>query len=523
MAESLPAPFAIDSEDEKSYLARKQWRYPDDARSKWLPHGAQERVDAHPWATCALAKNPRFPGYVPPEALFCWTEPDFSAYVSSGGFVKPQLKCQYYIAPDSPQDMADILDDHLHEMNWTCSVDDRVGREETTTAKTDYHGMPMVQFAKQPDGSSTMVKPSDKKAPIFIWEGSRPLVDRGPTLKNGGLANRIAGTDMFTKLGMLELVRERCIDRDIPVDFPPSWFPMTFGLPEDLEAWKRYAEEHPHIKWLYKPNGEAMSRGIVLVSKVSDIDTVEKPFRTRCRTGEVFSAAELAAADRRFASSGVLQEYVVDPLLLDNRRFVVRIYLLVARAKPFLAFSYNAGYVKRCGSSYDEHSFEQEDLFRHVTNQELHRKDEAKSVGGRAEVMSIEDLDTHLASEAGIPAFRLGFWDQVCQILMEVCLGMQEQVEEKGRPGMFEVFGLDVIVDANEQVYLLEANRDPSWAMDTEVKQAIIPAMIKEVLDLAFWAHSEEGHGREALLNAPMSGFEVLIDDAFGFRAVDVE
>lgn len=30
-------------------------------------------------------------GYVPPEALFCWTEPDFASYINSGGFVKPKL------------------------------------------------------------------------------------------------------------------------------------------------------------------------------------------------------------------------------------------------------------------------------------------------------------------------------------------------------------------------------------------------------------------------------------------------
>ena len=28
---------------------------------------------------------------MPPEALFCWTEPDFASYINSGGFVKPKL------------------------------------------------------------------------------------------------------------------------------------------------------------------------------------------------------------------------------------------------------------------------------------------------------------------------------------------------------------------------------------------------------------------------------------------------
>merc|ERR1740121_284020 len=83
---------------------------------------------------------------------------------------------------------------------------------------------------------------------------------------------------------------------------------------------------------------------------------------------------------------------------------------------------------------------------------------------------------------------------------------------------MFEVFGLDVIVDADQNVYMLEANRDPSWVCDTAVKKAIIPEMIREMLELVFWAHSPEGKHKE-----PMRGFEVLLDDAFDFQAVDLD
>lgn len=96
-------------------------------RSGWLPAGAQELADNHPWTRRAVEKNPRFPGtfgktwpltwhendrvekvfivvkrcpngcqaqqgYVPPEALFCWTEPDFASYINSGGFVKPKMR-----------------------------------------------------------------------------------------------------------------------------------------------------------------------------------------------------------------------------------------------------------------------------------------------------------------------------------------------------------------------------------------------------------------------------------------------
>lgn len=42
-------------------------------------------------------------------------------------------------------------------------------------------------------------------------------------------------------------------------------------------------------------------------------------------------------------------------------------------------------------------------------------------------------------------------------------------------------------------------------------------------MEITLWAHSDEGKNKEAMLHSPMRGFEVLVDDAFDFQAVDVE
>lgn len=42
-------------------------------------------------------------------------------------------------------------------------------------------------------------------------------------------------------------------------------------------------------------------------------------------------------------------------------------------------------------------------------------------------------------------------------------------------------------------------------------------------MEIVLWAHSGEGKNKEAMLHSPMRGFEVLVDDAFDFQAVDVE
>ena len=160
---------------------------------------------------------------IPPEALFSWNQADFEIYVAtwrglcsfmpvmtirqlyqdngkhgislpegkfilkatcelrrlslsffeaSAGYVKPKLKVSYYLSPECPQTIVDLVSPSLREMNWTCSV---------------------AQQAEIP--------------PIFIWEGSRRSIDPAPTLSRGGLVNRVSGAfSVTTKVGMLKAV-----------------------------------------------------------------------------------------------------------------------------------------------------------------------------------------------------------------------------------------------------------------------------------------------------------------------------
>eukprot|EP00438_Fugacium_kawagutii_P032333 Skav226350 [mRNA] locus=scaffold2980:276189:287601:- [translate_table: standard] len=105
----------------------------------------------------------------------------------------------------------------FEELNWTCTVDSKTGREESLAQVTDYMGMPVPSLKKQADGTLEVVKPREEIAPIFIWESSRNMIEHAPTLKFRGLVNRLSGVHHFTKVGMLELVRERChLDAFIP-------------------------------------------------------------------------------------------------------------------------------------------------------------------------------------------------------------------------------------------------------------------------------------------------------------------
>ena len=107
-----------------------------------------------------------------------------------------------------------------------------------------------------------------------------------------------------------------------------------------------------------------------------------------------------------------------NPLLLENRKFAVRVYMLVARTNPMLVFHYNFGYIKRCGQYYDENKFNREDLFRHVTKQDSCDNSIGKKV---ISIYFVQELGTSVH-------LHVIFCNSVCIMFKSVCrdLGTSE-------------------------------------------------------------------------------------------------
>lgn len=96
-----------------------------------------------------------------------------------------------------------------------------------------------------------------------------------------------------------------------------DFIPETFLLPGENMAFIKKFREHslkdPLNYWILKPVGMSRGRGIELISRLEDVV---------------------------FSEPVVLQKYLSHPLLVNNHKFDMRIYVLVTSMNPLEAFIY---------------------------------------------------------------------------------------------------------------------------------------------------------------------------------------
>ncbi|CAG8770962.1 17220_t:CDS:2 [Cetraspora pellucida] len=184
----------------------------------------------------------------------------------------------------------------------------------------------------------------------------------------------------------------------------------------------------------------------------------------------------------------VIQRYISNPLLINDRKFHIRAYVLaVSKIKIYL--------YKDMLALFALHSYKSNDIndtFAHLTNTCLQIHDE--SFKESDQVKLFWELIHH---DSEIDEQDLNsIFEQIKNILGECFKAVVSEVTQfMPLENAFELFGFDFLVDANKDVYLLEANSFPdfkqtgsrlshviSHLFENTVKLAVIP-FFKELQD----------------------------------------
>jgi len=181
----------------------------------------------------------------------------------------------------------------------------------------------------------------------------------------------------------------------------------------------------------------------------------------------------------------LLQKYVEKPLLLNGRKFDLRVYLLIVILPNERVISfYHPGYIRVTCQPYNIQST---DLTVHLTNQAVQQQHEAYSSERENTIWTPQQLEKYVDENR----HKFGVRESWCQkslhpnikrILQRLVLNVQNRLNKV--PGVFELFGCDFLVDSQMKVWLLEVNANPALGLYCAAQADIIPEVVHEALGI---------------------------------------
>lgn len=242
-----------------------------------------------------------------------------------------------------------------------------------------------------------------------------------------------------------------------------DFIPETFLLPEEFAEFYEEFTAQKNSLWIVKPSCSSRGRGIYVVSSVDAV-----PLDDQC----------------------IISKYIHNPLLINRLKFDLRLYVVVTCFEPLRIYMYHEGLVRFASEPYDPAA---KDKFVHLTNYSVNKKNERfiqntdwqqDDVGHK---WSLKALLRHFEA-AGIDTDLL--WSKIYDLIIKTLLSIEHVVVEAvrrhalNRNNCFELFGFDVLIDANLKPWLLEVNLSPSLATDSPLDLHTKSNLVADTLNL---------------------------------------
>ncbi|XP_060790622.1 tubulin polyglutamylase TTLL5 isoform X6 [Neoarius graeffei] len=241
--------------------------------------------------------------------------------------------------------------------------------------------------------------------------------------------------------------------------------PQTFVLPAEYQEFcNTFCKDKG--PWIIKPVASSRGRGIYLVSSPSQISLDENILVSR---------------------------YISNPLLIDDFKFDVRLYVLVTSYDPIVIYVYEEGLTRFATVKYDHAVKNIKNQFMHLTNYSVNKKSsdyvscddpEVEDYGNK---WSMSAMLRYLKQEGKDTALLMR---QIEDLIIKAVLSAELQIATAckmfvpHRNNCFELYGFDVLIDSNLKPWLLEVNLSPSLACDTPLDLKIKASMISDMFSL---------------------------------------
>ncbi|KAL0241414.1 hypothetical protein GEMRC1_006649 [Eukaryota sp. GEM-RC1] len=230
--------------------------------------------------------------------------------------------------------------------------------------------------------------------------------------------------------------------------------------------------------WIVKDNASSRGRNISLFQSSSAFDL---------------------PLDVKVKSPITIQQYIANPLLIKNRKFDLRLYVLIT-ASPFKVYLYDEGFARFCCLEYTLDTSQLNNLYIHLTNTSIHCNP-ANPFSHQIKPPLIDpyccDVELAKGNKSSLEAVKMIFqensldfslvWNRIQRLVkksVQSCSSFISNLSSFPHSKLFEIFGFDVLIDSDLKPVLLEVNSSPSLAVFNDLDQSIKESMIADAIQL---------------------------------------
>lgn len=277
-----------------------------------------------------------------------------------------------------------------------------------------------------------------------------------------------------------------------------NFIPMTFTLPHEYAIFVEEFKKNPtNSQWIMKPVGKCQGRGIFLFTKLSDISdwkNVPKSYYYGSRNDE--------DKDDKIESY-VVQKYIRQPFLIGNKKFDLRIYVLVTCYSPLIVYIYRSGFARFTNSRYSNSPSQIDNAHMHLTNAAVQKTNDEYNKNNDLK-WNIRSLKLYLITKYGEDRINILFKEIQDVIIKSLICVSNVIINDKH---CFELYGYDIMIDNDLKVWLIEANAAPSFTASSDHDYLLKFSVINDCLDIVMTQQLQHNQEKEQL---QFGGFDLI-------------
>jgi hypothetical protein len=249
-----------------------------------------------------------------------------------------------------------------------------------------------------------------------------------------------------------------------PNDF--KYMPETFVLPKDKEIFTLQVQNYELNKnniWLLKPVASSRGRGIRILTNFNDI-----PEKT------------------------IITHYISNPHLINRKKYDLRLYVLITGYTPLKIYLFDNGLARFCSEEYDLNPEKMNDRYIHLTNYSINKTSvnfaQNDSVNDEfGEKWTLFTLK-HYFEKNNLDFNKV--WEKIKDIIVKIILSVTGMAIPLIKSfnltsgNLFELYGVDILLDENLTPWLMEVNLNPSLNCDSQLDLKVKSKLLTDIFNI---------------------------------------